>query len=413
MPYTNRINSLIIIGLIIGFYTNAQTNNLTSSPYSLYGLGVESNTSTGRNNALGNTGIALDATNGINLYNPAAFATMLKDNFVLEFGVTAELVNISNADINESRNTYSFSNISMGFNRNNYGIGLTLKPATNIGYELTGLQNNIEGSNEEFTTNIIGSGGINELRLDYGYKLLDNFSLGAKFSYLFGKVEETESIIAANSYLEIYEESFYSGFQLGLGLQYQLLEKYNFGVTLDFPVNLNGTKNSLIEKYTTDSYVTLDDTTDENIDSFQLPLKFGLGFSTKIKNFLITTDYNKSLWSTTNQSDALGEYVDQDIYSIGASYMVNPRGLKYWQRVDFRMGFNYNSGYLKVDDTDIDSFNTSVGLGLPLGRNTSINFSYTFRNKGTTNSILIQEQSNIFNINLTLSDLWFQKSKYN
>jgi len=406
-------SSIHFLGLVFSIVTYSQTNNLTSSPYSLFGLGVESSISTGRNSAMGNTGIALDASNGFNLYNPAAFATMRQDNFVLEFGATAEIVNIANSDLNESRNTYNFSNISLGYSRGKYGLGLTLKPSTSIGYELIGLENNIEGSNETFSTNITGSGGINEIRLDYGYKVTDRLSLGAKFSYLFGKVEETESIIASSNYLEIYEESFYTGARLGLGAHYNFLDNHNFGFTVDFPTNLNASKNSLVLKYSLYSSSTLEDTTDETIDSFNLPLQIGFGYSTKFKNLLVTTDYNKRFWSSTNQTDAIGEYIDQDIFSLGASYQINPQSRKYFERVDYRIGFNYNSGYLKIDDTKIDSFNTSFGLGLPLSKNSSLNFSYTYSNKGTTKDILVQEHSNMFNINLTLSDLWFQKRKYN
>ncbi|MDG4717200.1 OmpP1/FadL family transporter [Winogradskyella marincola] len=405
-------SSILVIGLVFSVAIYSQTNNLTSSPYSLFGLGVESSISTGRNSAMGNSGIALDASNGFNLYNPAAFASMVEDNFVLEFGVTAEMVNISNSDINESRNTYNFSNISIGYSRAKYGIGLTLNPATNIGYELIGLENNVEGSNDIFYTNVTGSGGINEMRLDYGYKLTDKLNLGAKLSYLFGKVEETESIVASTNYLEIYEESFYSGVRFGLGAQYNLLDTHKFGVTLDFPTSLGATKNSLVIKYNLESSSTLEDTTDERINSFDLPLQLGLGYSAKFNNLLFTTDYNKRFWSSTNQTDAIGDYVNQDIFSLGASYKKNPQSRNYFERVDYRIGFNYNSGYLKIDDTKIDSFNTSLGLGLPIGKNSSLNFSYTYSNKGTTEDILVQERSNMFNINLTLSDLWFQKRKY-
>lgn len=405
--------SSLLIGIGCSMALNSQTNNLTSSPYSLFGLGVESSISTGRNSAMGNSGIALDAANGFNLYNPAAFASMAQDNFILEFGVTAEIMNIANAEVNESRNTYNFSNISIGYGREKYGIGLTLNPATNIGYELIGLENNIEGSNDSFYTNITGAGGINEIRLDYGYKLTDNLNLGAKISYLFGKVEETEAIVASSNYLEIYEESFYSGVRLGLGAQYKLLDKHNFGVTLDLPTSLGATKNSLVIKYNLEASSTLEDTTDERIDSFDVPLHLGLGYSTKFNKVLFTADYNKRFWSSTNQADAIGDYVDQDIFSLGASYKINQKSRKYFDRVDYRIGLNYNTGYLKIDNTRIDSFNTSLGLGLPLGRSSTLNVSYTYSNRGTTEDILVQERSNRFNINLTLSDLWFKKRKYN
>ncbi|WP_299109827.1 hypothetical protein [uncultured Winogradskyella sp.] len=410
----NKSKYTIIFAMVIGLFGYSQSNNLTSSPYSLFGLGVESNSGTGRNSGLGKTGISLDANYGLNLYNPASLATVNADEFILDFGGTGEFVNLTGSDLNEQKSTYNFTNMSFGFNSGGkYGMALTLKPASNVGYALTGIQSNIEGSTEQFTTNIEGSGGLNELRLDYGRPLTKNLNVGLKASYLFGKIEETESIITTNSYLIVEEINYYRGAQLGLGLQYKFKEKHNFGFTLDFPTVLSGTKDTEVSKYSNSAYSLLEETEDEDIDNFSMPFKLGFGYSTKIKNLMLSADYNKSFWSATDQSDAIGEYVDQDVYSFGASYSADPKSYKYWKRVDFRMGLNYNSGYLKVDDTRIDTFAASVGIGLPIGKKSLLNVSYSLGKKGTTDSILIQEYVNTLNINISLSDLWFQQRKYN
>ncbi len=414
MLYMNKSKSLLIFALLVTVYSYAQTNSLTGSPYSLFGLGVENNSNTGRSSGLGKTGIALDANYGINLYNPASFITLKKDEITFDFGGSAEIINISNNDLNEQTTTYNFTNISLAFNRNDkYGIGLTLKPATNVGYALTGIENNIEGSNEQFTTNIDGTGGLNEIRLDYARTYFKNLNVGIKAAYLFGKIEETESIITSGSYLQIDETNYYSGAQLGLGLQYNLKDKHQFGFTVDFPTVLKGSQDVSIIKYSNDAFSTVDESEDESIDNFYLPLKLGFGYSTKIKNLMLTADYNKSFWSTTGQSDAIGDYTDQDIFSLGASYAVDPTSYKYWERVDFRMGLNYNSGYLKVNDTNIDTYTASIGVGLPIGKRSLVNISYALGKKGTTESILIKEYVNTLNINISLSDLWFQKRKFN
>ncbi|QRM90320.1 hypothetical protein FG167_14100 [Lacinutrix sp. WUR7] len=409
----NKSKCLTTFAMLFLLFGYAQDNNLTSSPYSLFGLGVESNSNTGRNSGLGKTGIALDAKRGINLNNPASFASLSENEFVFDFGGSAELMNQYTDNSNEQDLTSSFTNISLGFNSNGkYGMGLTLKPASNVGYSLTGLESNIEGSNESFTTNIEGSGGLNELRLDYGRKMSKDLNLGIKASYLFGKIEETESISTNESYFDITEENYYSGFQLGLGLQYQFLPKHNFGLTVDFPTALQGSKDVRIGKYLNSAYSLLEETNGESIDNFNLPLKVGIGYSTMYKNLLLTADYNKSFWSATNQSDAIGEYIDQNIFGLGASYSKNPNGLKYWDRVDYRMGLNYNSGYLKVADKNIDTYAASLGIGLPIGKRSLINLSYSLSKKGTTESILVEEYIHTLNINISLSDIWFQKTKY-
>jgi len=412
----NKSKYIIICAMAFGLFgfSQSSTSNLTGSPYSLFGLGVESNSGTGRNSGIGNTGISLDSDYGVNLYNSAAFASLSPDEFNLDFGGVTELVSLSGSDINENRSTYNFTNISIAFNSDGkYGMGLTLKPATSVGYSLVGLQSNIEGGEEQFTTNIEGTGGLNEVRLDYGRKINENLNIGIKGSYLFGKIEETESIVTTNSYLEVSEANFYRGAQLGLGIQYNFLDKHDFGFTIDFPTVLNGTKDVVIGKFSNAAYTLLEETLDENIDDFYIPLKLGFGYSTKIKNVLLSADYNKSFWSTTEQSDAIGDYVNQNIYGLGASYIIDPNSKKFWKRVDFRMGLNYNSGYLEVDDTKIDTYAASLGMGLPIGRRSLLNISYAFGKKGTTESILIQEYVNTLSINLSLSDLWFQKRKFN
>ncbi|WP_179376337.1 hypothetical protein [Winogradskyella wichelsiae] len=409
----NKSKSIFILAMFLGLYSSAQ-NNLTGSPYSLFGLGVENNSNTGRNSGLGKTGISLDANQGINLYNPASFVTLKTNEITFDFGGSAELINLTGgSDLSEQNTTYNFTNISLAFNRDDkYGVGLTLKPSTTVGYSLIGLQNNIEGSDEEFISNIDGTGGLSEIRLDYARTYFKNLNVGVKASYLFGKIEETESIVTSSSYLEIDETNYYSGAQLGLGLQYNLFDKHNFGLTVDLPTVLKGTKDTYISKYSNDALSELEDTEDESIDNFYLPLKMGFGYSTKFKNLLLTADYNKSFWSATNQSDAIGDYKDQDIFSLGGSYSIDPTSYKYWKRVDFRMGLNYNSGYLEVDNTNIDTYSTSIGLGLPIGRRSVVNISYSLGRKGTTDSILIKEYVNTLNINISLSDLWFQQRKY-
>ena len=191
----NKSKYTLIFTMVVGLFGYSQSNNLTNSPYSLFGLGVESNSGTGRNSGLGKTGISLDSSHGLNLYNPASLATIKPNEFILDIGGTAEFVDLSGNDLNEQKSTYSFSNMSFGFNGGGkYGIALTLKPSSDVGYSLTGIESNIEGSSEQFYTNIEGSGGLNELRLDYGRTIAKNLNVGIKGAYLFGKIEEDESL---------------------------------------------------------------------------------------------------------------------------------------------------------------------------------------------------------------------------
>ncbi|MEL6975262.1 MAG: hypothetical protein AAGL29_07695, partial [Bacteroidota bacterium] len=97
----------------------------------------------------------------------------------------------------------------------------------------------------------------------------------------------------------------------------------------------------------------------------------------------------------------------------GAEFMANPEGFKYFQRVQLRAGMFYDTGYLSIRGEDISSTGFSFGIGFPLSRRTGsrINLSYTNIDRGSTNGILVDENINSVNLNITLKDIWFLKRK--
>lgn len=416
MTLIRQLVLVSFIGLVGQLFFAQGGSNLTGSPYSSFGLGIQSNTNTGINAGLGRSGIALNTSETINLFNPASFINIENERFILDFGTYSETQNIISDDGEERRFATNFSNIAFAFNGNgNYALGLSLKPQTSVGYVLVGIDTNVEGSNQQFNTNVIGSGGLNEVRLDYARSPLKNLNLGLKLSYLFGSIEETESVIVENSFLSILDDNYYNGLKIGFGLQYQLFNKFDFGLTVDFPTTLNGSRDTMIEKISNGAVSTLENTTGEDIDDFDLPLEVGLGFGARFDNFFIASDFIRSLWSSTNQTDEIGNYVDQTIIALGGEYTIDPNSLDYWKRIRLRTGLNYNSGYLKVNNIRIDDYSASIGLGFPVGKQkgSSINLSYTLGQRGNTNSFLVEENFNTLNINISLSGIWFQKRKYN
>ncbi len=419
MLYMMRMNNCYKVFLIFLFPISlfSQTNNLTGSPYSLFGLGVQSNSNIGNNSALGRSGIALGGENTINNYNPASFSTISEKSFLLDIGFLGELNNISNSSKDELRLSANFSNLALAFSLNDRsGMGLSIVPFTDVGYSLVGIESNVEGSQDNFISNVVGSGGLNDLRFNYGYKLFDNFRVGIRTSYLFGSIKETESILISTSFLSIEEESYYRGFRFGLGLQYDINEKYSVGLTADLPSSLNGSQDRFVDKSLDFIGTTVEDEVDLDLESFKLPLEIGFGLSsTPINGFTFNADYKRNLWSFTDQRDDIGKFVDQSLISIGAQYRARERGLKYWQNIEFRAGFNYDSGYLEVNNEVIDNYSFSTGIGLPISRRRSsmLNISFTRGQRGAIQGILIEENFNLININLSLKDIWFKQLKFN
>ena len=86
---------------------------------------------------------------------------------------------------------------------------------------------------------------------------------------------------------------------------------------------------------------------------------------------------------------------------------------KYWNTVAYRFGANYDSGYLTVSDTKIDSYGVSAGLGLPFSKNSSsmLNLTYSYGKEGTLDNNLIIDNIHKLSLNLSLNGRWFQKKK--
>ncbi|GAA4112615.1 membrane protein [Aquimarina addita] len=394
-------------------FAQTSDNTLTRSPYSLFGLGVQSNSNIGTNSALGKGGIALESKNMINNYNPASFASIPEQSFLLDIGFLGEFNTISNSNGDESRLAASFSNLAFAFSINDSsGLGVSIVPFTDVGYSLVGITSNIEGSQDEFISSITGSGGLSDIRINYGYRIFDNVRVGIRASYIFGSILETENITTVDSYLDIIEENYYNGLRLGVGFQFDINDSYSMGLTTDLPTSLHSSQDRLVEKTLDNVLITVENEEDLFVTNFKLPLEIGFGIRAKpINTITINADYKMNMWGQTEQSDNIGQFVNQSIVSLGAQYKANERGFKYWQHIEFRAGINYDTGYLKVNNKVIDNYGFSAGLGLPINRKgtSMLNISYTTGQRGSVSGLLLQENYNLINVNLSLKDTWFQR----
>ncbi|GLU45301.1 OmpP1/FadL family transporter [Allomuricauda sp. NBRC 101325] len=413
----NKILITLLFALLMQSVITAQSEGLTSSPYSLYGLGIINQTSIGRANGMGYTGIGLKTDTEINNLNPSNFALIPKNSFFYDVGVVGEFNSYSNTGNNESKTTLNFSNLAFAFRiADRLGAGVTLVPYSDVGYTLLGLVSNIEGSNETFESNVNGLGGLNDLSFNVGYGLSDAFRLGIKATLLFGKIEETETFSISGSYFALNETTNYSGFRLGMGMQFDVTDKITIGSTVQLPVTLSGSLTRSVHKTLDGEEINVEDEETDDVSGFKLPLEIGFGMSARIiESMTLSADYKKNFWDTTNQSENIGTYANQDIYAFGLEYLKNPRGYKYWERMRFRAGFNYDNGYLALNNTKIDGYTLTAGIGLPMGRasNSILNLSYAYGSKGQVQNILVKENFHTLTLNLSLEDLWFKERRIN
>lgn len=409
--------SIRLVFLISVSFLKAQSEGLTSSPYSLYGLGAINQTSIGAANSMGYSGIGLRTDSGINNLNPATYALIPQNSFFYDVGVVGEFNSFENQSDSESKTTLNFSNLAFAFRiEERLGAGIALIPYSDVGYSLLGIQTNIEGSSEVFESNVTGLGGLNDLRVNIGYGPTEKLRLGLSASLLFGNIEENEFLQVGSGSLEITETTNYSGFRFGFGAQWDLTNKITIGSTVQLPVSLKGNLVRSANKTILDSEIVVAEDEGGSVDDFKLPLELGFGLGVQLTDFLtMSADYKKNFWNDTNQTENIGAYQDQDIYALGLEYVKNPIGRKYGDRIRLRTGINYDNGYLAINDRKIEGYNLTLGVGLPTGRfaNSLLNLSYSYGSKGQIENVLVQENYHVLTLNFSLEDLWFKKRKIN
>lgn len=402
--------------IILGLFTStliAQSD--IDSPYSLFGVGKENMSYFGGANGLGNTGIGYSNSSLLNKINPASLTAIEPTSFLYEIGLNNTIsVKVDN-NTSQTNYNFNFTHIALGFSvSNHWKMSFGLVPKTKTSYNID-LIEPVEGNLNYYYTNVTGSGGVNELFWGHGFKISKNVSLGIELLAYFGSIDQEKQLNYSTTSIYLNEVKKYNGLGIKGGLQYHIPNLFGtnttFGAIASLPSTLSGTKDITGTKTFTDiGSTTIIDETAIEIDDAELPLKIGFGISSQYRKLTVNLDYQKNYWRNSYESNTNFSYSNQSIYGLGVEYKRETNSLKYYRKIVYRMGMNYDSGYLKMSDSKVDSFGFSAGIGLPVSNaGSSLNFSYTYGKEGTLNNNLVMDNYHKISLNISLMGRWFQK----
>jgi len=148
-------------------------------------------------------------------------------------------------------------------------------------------------------------------------------------------------------------------------------------------------------------------------------MKHNVGFTfSKGVNWMVGADFKYADWSdfqTRDGEQKLGKNIG---VAVGGQFKPDATSLKYWNVIDYRLGFRYNKSHISVDNHRLTDMAVTVGLGLPLsetnfGRTfSSVNISAEFGQQGTLQHNLIRERYININLGFTINDAWFLRRSY-
>lgn len=441
--------------LVTGF-TLLNANAQENSPFTRYGLGDFYNGSHAISRALGGLGVAYsDGTNNnvgqaINFMNPATYSNFFMVSY--DLGLTIDTRNLrSENPAGKFRSNYfypSYLGVGLPLNRlKGLGLAFGLRPLSRISYSVV---NRERVAGDSLATIYEGSGGLNQAYVGIGKKW-KNLSVGFNTGFNFGRREiSTKKIFVSDSTFYYQSNSStltnFNGLFFNPGFQYEFSvgKKVNeqTKTTSNYMVRLGGSamlaqglsasQDQKRETYTESQAgdITIDSVSyvDGIKGTIQMPSTYAGGITlhkTASNNrgtfemWSIGAEYTTTQWNKYRFYNQTDQLVNSWQLKIGAQLCPDPlAGRSYWSNVNYRVGAFIGKDYVDVDGNGLKHIGFSVGAGLPIKKwnnydrqftvlNTALQFGK--RGSGVNN---ITESYVQFTLGISLTDVWFQKRRY-
>lgn len=289
-------------------------NVMTSSPYSMFGIGEISYGLNGGNAGMGGVSLGFREKNWLNMSNPAGLSAIDSCRMYAEVSAFAKLENYRSGGSFNQTFTGNFSGFALaGRMVPHWYAGIELKPYSSVGYYFQ-TEQEVEGAPGSYYTSLFtGNGGWSKFQLTNSI-LLHNLSLGVNIGFLFGKSENNET----QSEISVSEELSGQAWSFDFGLQYTLQLQKELWLTF-------GALYSLTTDMEMDRTQSLSDSELKSNDFTQsMPRSFGGGVSVRYKKLTYAFDYLHTQYGRLKPTDSRITYADTHEWRAGMNF--SPKG---------------------------------------------------------------------------------------
>lgn len=404
----------------------------TSSPYSRFGIGEMRGDLLPQNRGMGgiSTGVRyIGGYSNINVANPASYSALQLTT--IDAGIFGNITELSNSQLSENAYNFALSHVNFGIPLNRAGgLSFGILPFSDVGYSyaIPGVLDTLNIRNV-----YAGAGGTTKAYLGYGIQLNKNFSVGVNVGYIFGTVSDIRTLEFPNQVGSLntrIDDSWYiNGLSYDYGLQYFKPLPNNLSLTIGYSGNAGTPLNVQSSRTVTRTPTSAaDDTENLPLDSISfvegmrekitMPMKHSIGFSlAKTNKWLLGADFNYGKWSDFRNGDENPGLTDSYGIAIGGQIIPDITSVRYYNVMDYRLGFKYNKSFINLSNQDITQTAITLGLGFPLpslfgASFYKINFAAELGQMGTLDNGLVRERYINFNLGFTLNDTWFRRRHY-
>jgi hypothetical protein len=403
-----RIKRFLVSTTACLFCVFSYAQHSTNSPYSSIGVGELDGKIYGLNSGTANVGIGTYRSGFLNLTNPAAIAV---DSlfFIFDVSLSGNISQYSTAQANEYVHNANIKKVAFGVRTfPKLIVSAGILPYSNVQYRIKS-DGYIEGKmDEQYTTYYEGSGGLSKVFLAASYKLFPSLYVGVNASYLFGRINRTESLLNQSNQTTSEVDKVLFDFGLLYDTKLNMNTSVSAGLVLGYKSKIK------MKNYQTLSSIGSTKTKTSTYTS--LPGNVGVGFAIQnnsgrsYKMFAI--DYKFYNWANIASPDPSMDYSNNHRVNIGVEYVPNYRTSRnYFQRMQYQLGTYFERSHLVINGKPMSEIGVTAGLIFPLKNNyTQIFMSADIGNKGGAG--LMNEKFIRINLGVSVQQMWFIKWAY-
>ena len=422
---------LKIVGclLMAATATGAWAQGGTKSPYSQFGVGVLADQSQSMGRGMNGVGYGLRFGNQVNTLNPASYSSVDSLTMLFDMGLSGQITSFEEGNVRRNAKMASFEYVVGSFRAwKNVGVSFGVLPFSNVGYDYSSVTR--DRTMGTLTESFSGDGGLHQVFLGVGWRMLKPLSIGVNASYLWGDISRTvqPSVSSASNTLTKTYSTTVNSYKLDFGVQWEQRIRRSDVLTIGAVFGLGHNLKNKAEM-TVLGRNTLSNKNDTTVfgvkDANVLPMSYGAGLSYRLDGKLtMAADFSLEKWgdeklpvfNTSSNTYELkrGLLKDRKKVNVGFDYVANPgsQARKYWEFVHYRIGAGIATPYYNINGQDGPSeLSVSAGIGLPIlnahNNRSMLNISGQWAR--TKADGFITENTFRINIGITFNERWFMK----
>lgn len=446
----NHYKRLFLL-LSLLFTTTVWSQNGINSPFSQYGVGFSNMPyNFPVISAMGGVAYTKSASNMINPFNPASYASVKMESFVFDMGLSFDMATLRDKEQKSFDADGNVGYLSIAFPLTKWWkTALGVMPMSDVNYRTVNTSAINPGG--EVSTIYEGVGGVSQFFWGHGFNIMGgnddskpHLRAGFNLNLLYGCDTSVVTFDFAKNDTTYFMDSrrqknnSIKGLTFDLGLQYEqpVSDDYRFclGLNIKPGRKINIRESALVYTFVSNAAVEfMRDTiypTDGNTEfnsTLQQAFTTGIGLSFQRNNmWLIALDATIAPWSGFKYESGLSHpifgtsalrYSNNQRYALGFQLLGNPNASSYLRRITFSAGVHYESGRLSLQLTDgrdysLNEWGVGLGASLPMRKGRSVlNISASYSSFGTTDLL----RRDVFSIGISVGscESWFVKRKFN